>query len=98
MTAIAGRIAWDDDDVSLADAYLVIAAGATVRLDGLVGLDAPDLRFAVACVVRELVIGHAIVDRQLPKAAQSTSPTTTTIATATMARSPRCFTDARNGL
>jgi hypothetical protein len=98
MTAIVGRIARHDHDVSLTDADLVITARAAVGLDRFVGLDAADLRLAVACIVGELVIGHAIADGQLPKAAQRTSPTTTTSATATMARSPRCFTVARNGL
>jgi hypothetical protein len=98
VTAIVGCIARHDDDVSLTDTDLVIAARAAVRLDRFVGLDSADLRFALAGIVGELVIGHSTVGLQLPKAAQSTSPTTTTSATATMARSPRCFTVARNGL
>jgi hypothetical protein len=62
MTPIVGGTAWHDDDMSLADADLVVATGAAVRLDRFVGLDASNLRFAVACVIGKLVVGHVTVD------------------------------------
>lgn len=96
MTAIGGSKAGNDDDVSLADADLVVTAWAAVGLDRLVGLYPPDLVLGRVVVVRELVLHHP--ETQLPNAAHRTSPTTTMSAAATIAMSPLCFTVARNGL
>ena len=62
MTTIVGGAARDDDDMSLTDADLVVAARTAIRLDRFIGLDAPNLGFAVAGVVGELVVGHVTVD------------------------------------
>jgi hypothetical protein len=43
MPAIRGRASWHDHLVPFAGAYLVVATGTAIRLDGLVRLHVPDL-------------------------------------------------------
>ena len=97
MAAIVGRAARHHHEVPLADADLVVAAGAAVLLDGLVRLHALHVDgVPVVGVVGELVVGHRV--GQLPKRAQASSSPITTSATATMTMSLERFACERNGL
>jgi hypothetical protein len=94
MTAVLGGGARHDDGVALTGPDLVVAAGAAVRLDRLVGLDQANVGGVVG-VVGELVLRHR---GGYPKKAQASRAATTRSAAATIVTSPRCFTRALNGL